>query len=70
MMFTAGERRLIALYHSGSRLRTAGLIREALLYIDEPDIKRDAESVIDKLGRMNEAEYICLAAEMEETCAG
>ena len=57
MTLTTGERALFALYVSSSRRRTATLVREALLYIDESDIRRDAASIIVKLGSMSDEEF-------------
>jgi hypothetical protein len=60
---------MFALYNTNSRRRTAALIWEALLYIDESDIKSDAESVIGKLERMSDEEFLCLSAECEGSYA-
>ena len=69
MTLTTGERALFALYVSSSRRRTAALVREALLYIDEPDIKQDAAGIIEKLGSMSDEEFRCLATESEDSYA-
>ena len=69
MTLTTGESALFALYITSSRKRTTALVREALLYIDEPHIKRDAAGIIEKLERMSAEEFRCLAAESEDSYA-
>ena len=69
MTLTTGEYALFALYITSSRKRTAALVRESLLYIDEPDIKRDAAGIIEKLECMSDDEFRCLAAESGDSYA-
>lgn len=57
MIFTTEEKCLLALYRSSSAKETAAVMREALPYIDEPDVRTAAENTIRKLGTMSEVKF-------------
>ena len=63
MTFTNEERRLLILYHSGSVIETADIVRDALNDITDSDERTAAEGLLWKLENMNDAEFAGLDPE-------
>lgn len=56
-MLTSDETLLFAVYRSGSAAGTAGIIRESLADIYDPDMRAAAENLLLKLEGMSREEF-------------
>ena len=60
--FTIQELNLICIYNPGTRTGLISEVKEMTTYLtpEETELKALADSVVDKLGRMTDAEYVAL----------
>ena len=60
--FTIQELNLICIYDSGTRAGLLSEVKDMTTYLtpEETELRVLADSVVDKLGRMTDAEYVAL----------